>query len=277
MNAMITDQTAWARDLDAAAQLSSPEEYEAFAAAVDAVTGEEGDATLEALLAAVRLAHDLGAYEGLHNALWRFPPARLGTFLGARLPAFLRRMNRHQQVLRFLVPLLPGGVGHAAFGPFVEALRALPAADQATVRRAVRDWAREGAELEPLGEALTGASQPKRTAALPPPPEDWPARWKANLAALRADQPVRVWKEGRPDELPQVVALLAEPLGAGWRQADRLTTPLFLSFAKRLWPAFVAAVAALPPAQRERLLAQVGRTSRDRGRTLRDALERPGG
>ena len=272
------DLDGWRARLSGAARLETPEEDARFFACCDAVTGQEDPVVIDALVDAVRVADDHGVYEAVHNALWRFPPEVLGARLGALLPAWYRRMRRHPyQVDRFLGPVL--GVGEAARPALIAAVRALPAAERAAVARAWGRWAVEQVEAEALVDALRDrpARRPKAPA-LPEPPAAWPDAWKAWLATLRAGENPMLWQTGSREEMEAVAALLAEPLGAGWRHVEALTNPLYIAFAKALWPEFVARVASFPADARAQVLAQLKQATgrrgaqHDRARILDEAM-----
>ncbi len=276
--------TTWSAALDASAALRTPDDAARFCACCDAVTGAEDPVpALEALVAAVLKEDDHGVYEALHNALWRFPPEILGATLGRLLPGWYRRMRRAPfQVERFLGVLL--GVGAAARPAFIEALRALPATERAAVRRAFERWALEAPDVEGLVEPLRDKpKKPARAPALPDPPAEWPAEWKAHLAALRAGESVTgVWSSGSLEEMEIVAALLTQPVGKDYRHLDTLSYPLYGSFAKKHWRAFVAKVASFDSEAREMVIAQLTKASGrnvkrfDRGAILREALEGKG-
>lgn len=265
--------TAWKARLKRTARLASGRDFEEFAAAVAEVRGNEPDDVIDALLEAVRAPEDHGAYEGLHDALWRFPEARLATALARRLPALIRRMNKHDQVLRFVSPLFGEGVGRDALPPFLAAARALPSKDRATLRRAVSGWAKEHQEIESVVGALAGKKMEREVEdAPPPPPATWPKEWRGALAKLRSGMHAVTWKTSTVKELPRIVALLTQPLGRGWREAEALTNPLYISFAKKLWPDFVDAVRALDDDDRKTLLSQLARVDRARAKRLRESV-----
>lgn len=270
----IKNRAAWIAALDRAASLSRPDDHALFCALVSQVTGKEGDEVFDALIAAIRVRDDLGSYEAVHNAIWRFPSDWLGRALASRLPGLSRRMQRHDQVERFLCPLL--GVGARARASFVIAARALPAKDLSTVRAALKRWSDDSDAEDFGGWGTLFVELGGRVAAedpTPPPPEHWPRDWKAALNNLRGHGGrASFWKTGKPEELDKIVALMSQPLGKGWRELDALTNPLFVSFAKRHWALFVRKVAKLPVAQRACLLEQLARKAPKRAAALRTAI-----
>ena len=116
-----------------------------FTELVKQVKGDEGSAAFLSLIDAVRAPEDYGAYESLHNALWRFPPEILGPQMVRALPQLIERMGQFDQVERFLVPL--AGWGKRNYAPvFLKALNAAPSEEQQAIRRALPNVM---ADLEP--------------------------------------------------------------------------------------------------------------------------------
>ena len=133
----------------------TPEEVEArfkrYVELMEFVTGQEPQGVFQAIIDSIRVPEDLGAYEAVHNALWRFPPASFAEYMIAALPIFIVRMAPHDQVARFLCPLL--GHGRETYLPvFNEELgRAAPQA-QAAILAFVRDsedWFTDPADIRP--------------------------------------------------------------------------------------------------------------------------------
>ncbi|MFM2246688.1 MAG: hypothetical protein RL071_2762, partial [Pseudomonadota bacterium] len=155
----------------------------------------------------------------------------------------------------------------AALPALRAALEAHPAADRAAVGRAAARLVAELPEAAPLATAL-GAPAPRapRAAPLPPAPVGWPAAWVARLDAVRAGAlPTDLWVTGAEDELDGVIALLTQPLGAGERHLEAMTNPLYIAFARKHWPLYLARVAALGPDEKDALMANLRKASRRKG------------
>jgi hypothetical protein len=112
---------------------TSPEEAERrfnrYVQLVNMVNGKETQEVFQALIDSVRVPEDYGAYEAVHNAIWKFPPDTFAEYFVAALPKFIRRMAKYDQVARFLYPLT--GPGRRKYLPaFVSALGSAPPADR---------------------------------------------------------------------------------------------------------------------------------------------------
>lgn len=115
---------------------TSPEEAERrlnrYVQLVDMVNGKETQEVFQTLIDSVCVPEDYGAYETVHDAIWKFPPDHFAEYFVAALPKFIRRMAKHDQVTRFLSPLT--GHGRRKYLPaFVSALESAPPADRKTI------------------------------------------------------------------------------------------------------------------------------------------------
>jgi hypothetical protein len=70
------------------------------------ITGKEPQEVFQAIVDSIQAPDDYGVYETTHNALWRFPPKEFAEYFVAALPELISRMARHDQVGRFLCPLV---------------------------------------------------------------------------------------------------------------------------------------------------------------------------
>lgn len=113
---------------------------------VDMVNGKETQEVFQALVDSIRVPEDYGAYEAVHNALWKFPPQKFADFFVAALPKLIRRMAKHDQVARFLCPL--NGHGRRKYLPgFVAALDNAAPADRKAVLNFIKKNSDELGEL----------------------------------------------------------------------------------------------------------------------------------
>jgi hypothetical protein len=256
----------WKPALVAAGALRTDAQVDAYTALIAKVRGREGRAGFDAVLASIRARHDHGVYEGAHNALWRFPPGELGAWLADALPAFQKRMGRHDQVHRFYGPLT---VRRAARASFVRGVKAFAPAARRAVVATLRRWSVEDDDWEPILADL-GVAVPAATDA-GAAPASWPRPWRTLLDEVRAGKKElgSAWgASGQASALPRVIAFMTVEQGARWREIDNLTNPLFVSYAKRHYPAFVALVRKLPAEERARLLANLGRAAPTKRRQL---------
>jgi hypothetical protein len=186
--------------------------------------------------------------------------------MAAALPAFQRRMGRHDQVHRFYGPIPSRKKVRAGF---VRGVGALGAAERRGVLALLRRWSVEADEWEGvLAELGAPVTPPAKVGAAP---ASWPRAWRTLLAQVHAGKRnlVAAWGyHGKVDALPRVVAFMTVDHGALWREVDALTNPLFFSFARPHYPLFVKMVRALPAADRARLLANLGRAAPRKRRQL---------
>lgn len=260
---------AWRRELASAQRLRTQGECERYAALCAVVTGREKGDCFQALVDSLVKAEDHGVYEATHNAFWRFPAARLGPLWARALPGLLARMERHEQVERFLCPYC--GWARESHGPaFVRAVKALEPALQRRVVRALRKWAGQVPEWEPLVVAIAGPVRKPRSLPEFVVPEAWPAPWKR---LIRGN--LLVWDRSRPAVAADLVlAVLLLPPSTLDLKANLLVVPLF-TYAARHRPAFVARLRALSDADRERVrdsLARIAKTPEGRGHKVAQAL-----
>jgi hypothetical protein len=186
--------------------------------------------------------------------------------MAAALPAFHKRMGRHDQVHRFYGPITKR---RRARETFLRGVDALPAPQRRSVIALLRRWSREDDAWESVLAAL-GAPVAK-AAPLATAPPTWPKGWRDLFAEVRAGtkELVAAWgADGRPSALPRVIAFMAVDPGPLWREIDSLSNPLFISFAKAQYPAFVTRVRALPADERARLLANLGKAAPRKRRQL---------
>jgi hypothetical protein len=85
------------------------ERFRRYVRLLDMVTGKEPQEVFQAIVDSVRVPEDYGAYERVHNALWKFPPEKFAEYFVAALPTLIRRMAQYDQVGRFLCPLTGHG------------------------------------------------------------------------------------------------------------------------------------------------------------------------
>lgn len=260
---------AWRRALASVQGLRTAGDCERYAALCEAVTGGETGACFQALVDSLVRPEDHGVYEGTHNAFWRFPAARLGPLWARALPGLLTRMERHEQVERFLCPYC--GWARESHGPaFVRAVKALEPALQRRVVRALRKWAGQVPEWEPFVAAIAGPARKPRSLPELVVPEAWLPSWKR---LIRGD--LLVWDRLPPAAAADLVlaALLLPPSTLDLK-ANLLVVPLF-TYAARHRPAFVARLRALPDVDRERVrdsLARIAKTPEGRGHKVAQAL-----
>lgn len=249
----------WKRALLAAAPLRTDAAVTAYSKLVAMVRGREGRAAFDALVASVRAPDDHGVYEGTHNAIWRFPPEQLGTWMADVLVAFQKRMGRHDQVHRFYGSLTTRKKAGAAF---VAAVKKKPAAARRAIVAILRRWSIDEEDWEPVLAAL-GAPVAAPSAG-GEPPASWPRPWRALHAEVRAGKKSLgdAWGyHGKPEAIPRVIAFMTIDPGPRWREIDALSNPVFISFAKKHYPAFVKQVRALPADEKTRLIAHLGRAA----------------
>jgi len=150
--------TEWCKELLSNSKLvqddddsTSPEEAERrfnrYVQLVDMVNGKEPQEVFQALADSIRVPEDYGAYEAVHNALWKFSPDNFAEYFVAALPKLIRRMAKHEQVARFLCPLT--GHGRRNYLPaFVSALDCASSVDRKTILNFIKK------NSEELGDVL---------------------------------------------------------------------------------------------------------------------------
>lgn len=124
----------------------APEEAERrfnrFVQLVDMVNGKETQAVFQSLVDAIRMPEDYGAYEALHTALWKFPPEKFAEYFVSALPRLIKRMSKHNQVSRFLLPL--SGQGRRKYlSAFVAALESASDSDRKAILNFIKKHADE--------------------------------------------------------------------------------------------------------------------------------------
>ena len=105
---------------------------------VDMVNGKEAQEVFQALVDSICVSEDYGAYEAVHNAIWKFPPGNFAEYFVPALPKLIRRMAKHDQVARFLCPLT--GHGRRKYLPaFVSALDSASPVDRKTILNFIKN------------------------------------------------------------------------------------------------------------------------------------------
>ncbi|QDV23871.1 hypothetical protein [Aureliella helgolandensis] len=116
---------------------------------VDMVNGKEAQEVFQALVDSIRVPEDYGAFEAVHRALWKFSPDDFADYFVAALPKLIRRMAKHDQVVRFLIPL----TGHARrkyLPAFHAALDRASPGDRRTILNFVKRNSEELGDVLPL-------------------------------------------------------------------------------------------------------------------------------
>ncbi len=131
-------------------QEQAEERFNRYVQLIDMVTGRESRQVFQALVDSIRASEDYGAYEGTHNALWKFPPDKFAEYLVPALPRLIERMARHDQVGRFLCPLF-GWAKDEYLPAFNQALGRAPTKTQEAIVAFVREdedgWFEDNADL----------------------------------------------------------------------------------------------------------------------------------
>lgn len=281
------DFNAWSAALGAVQNFEHDEDYQKFDMLVNTVTGKEDERVLRRLIDAVCVEYDNGPYEGLHNAIWRFPGPMVSRVLGEVLPAFQRRMGFAPfQVWRFYLPL---GETPENIQAFIAAAQSWNTEDAelglATLQQWCTDRYKDEVQWTPVVVALGGRPLPRTPT--DPPPEDWPQVYKDKLAAWRAlppdDTSLKVFWAGSKAEneatwksdLPLLVQALALRHGPKWRDVKVWLNPLSF-FARSLWPHFIEAMANADPQIRNRALANITRTNAPYAQNIQRELQELG-
>ena len=246
------------------------EDYHEFDRLTTSITGKEDIAWLDCLLDSICVEDDYGPYEGLYNAIWRFPIATAGKRLGEYLPALQRRMAHAPfQVWRFYIPIPHEKESTDAF---LEAAAQWNSEDLKLGLDTIKAWitqsGRDEKEWAPLYQKL-GGKLPTQTPVDPIPDEyQWPAALIERVTNWRALPPdknnVRVfWFGGHEthieewkSDFPRIIEALALRHGNKWRDINVWINP-FGTFARKLYPDFVEAFAKAPEDIRNRALANV--------------------
>ncbi len=134
-------------DDDTVAPEEAERRFNRFVQLVDMVNGKETQLVFQTLVDAIRMPEDYGAYESIHNALWKFPPEHFAEYFVGALPKLIRRMSRHDQVARFLGPL--NGNGRRKYLPaFVAALSSASPSDKKTILNFIKKNCEELGDVE---------------------------------------------------------------------------------------------------------------------------------
>lgn len=121
--------------------------FNRFVQLVDMVNGKESQAVFQALVDSIRMPEDYGAYEAVHDALWKFPPESFAKYFVSSLPKLIKRMAKHDQVARFLCPL--NGHGRRKYLPaFVAALSSASPTDQKTILNFIKKHSDDLGDIE---------------------------------------------------------------------------------------------------------------------------------
>ncbi len=269
------DLARWSAELEGAWSLDSPEHFRRFSHLMDSLTGEESESYAEKLINSIRVPEDLGAYESLYNALWRFPPESIAALLAQNLPSLQRRMGKYDQVSRFLIPIASSAPLREVF--WAKARDYTPS-ERRTVKNAVQEWSREDPVWEALGEGLgvQSLAPPEET-----PPPSWPPLWQKRLAkALKEGGEYCVsglfWKGTLKrwiEDLDFLLAVLSLDLGPHWRQVDPMTNPLWFYSRSTVYPLFLEKLRQLPREQQQKILASVSRANKSKGARLQADLK----
>ena len=84
--------------------------FDRYLELIDRVAGTENQDIFQAVIDSIHAVEDYGAYERTHCALWRFPPAQAGSWIGEAFPALYRRVKRMSfQAQRMILPVLDAG------------------------------------------------------------------------------------------------------------------------------------------------------------------------
>lgn len=238
-----------------------------YVALLDRVTGTEDDRVLAALLASVHPGDDYGAYETTYNAIWAFPSERVGAAIGAYLPTWLEGFDEAAVNVERMLLGLPRDPDAAR--SFRSAARAWSPDQRATTAARIAVWSREDEDWESIGAEL---GVPVHSPATEAPPADWPEPWRRALVDVRRGVVATAWPDRRDPttNFPLVLALMEMDHGSSWREISGLLNP-FVSWAKRCYPDFLAAFAALPAERADRVLANLDRVRPGVAEDLREA------
>lgn len=134
-------------DDDTVAPEEAERRFNRFVQLVDMVNGKETQLVFQTLVDVIRMPEDYGAYESIHNALWKFSPEQFAEYFVGALPKLIRRMSRHDQVARFLCPL--NGHGRRKYLPaFVAALASASRSDKKTILNFIKKNSEELGDVE---------------------------------------------------------------------------------------------------------------------------------
>ncbi len=127
---------------DTASSEEAERRFNRFVQLAEMFNGKETQLVFQTLVDSIRCPNDYGAYESVHNALWKFPPQSFAEYFVGALPKLIKRMAKHDQVARFLAPL--NGHGKRRYLPaFVCALSGAPPADKQTILKFIRKHSEE--------------------------------------------------------------------------------------------------------------------------------------
>jgi hypothetical protein len=264
----------WSTQLEKVWGLKTETDCNKFSDLMYSLNGTENIAFVEKLIDTVRLKDDNGLYEALHNAIWVFPKQTVGQLLARRLPEFQKRMGKHDQVLRFYLPLPHNA---KALNSFFEEAKKWAAPDKRTALSAIKKWSVEVPEWEKILERFEKpVAKPNEDLI----PEEWNDKWKKRLTKGRKDNndyciSQLVWrgtKKNWEEDLDFVVELIALNHGKHWRQVNNMTTPLWGYAHKILYNDFVSKVKKLPEAKRNKLLDNIKKVNKHKYAALTNDL-----
>lgn len=278
------DFATFQMELNAVKHFDNDEDYEKFDRLIETVEGTEGIQWLHCLLDAVCVEDDFGPYEGLHNAIWRFPPEMVGGHLGEYLPSFQRRMSFAPfQVWCFYIPICQIAESQNAF---IAAALQWNEADRKLALETMLNWsdnsAREEAEWAPVLQAL-GYVHPAPQAASPIP-SHWPKPLQEKMQLWRQQPPDITqkkvfWEGGKAAngdqwqrDLPYLVEALSLHHGAKWRDIKVWLNP-FGTFANYLLGDFEQAFSQASPAVQNQALIHIKKVRPQLYQKLKDMGE----
>ena len=253
-------------DEDEAVEQAGIEQYQAM---LDAVTGQEGQETLEAILWSLHPIDDYGIYEAAYSAVSLFDAAVLGETAARVLPEWVARNGDHPSIQTAIMPVAyREDVGAA----FLGAAASWPDDARVEVVRVVESWIRESEDWEPLLRGLGGTVP---AVEVDPIPADWPDDWRDAAEGFRDSGRVDLaWTDERTLEnnFDRVFALLEVSHGSRWRELGDFLNILFIRRRKEL-PVFARALAELPASRREVIVEALERSRPGIAVALRESGE----
>ncbi len=246
------------------------EDYAAFDKLIESITGTEDIQYLNCLLDAICVDDDYGPYEGLYNAIWRFPIETTATRLAQYLPTLQLRMGHAPfQVWRFYIPASQTEEATAAFlktaGEWTEAEREIT---MPILEKWCLQSARDEEAWAPIYKKL-GGKLPKRPPVDPVPEEyGWSPELQERLAVWRAlpagkNNEKVFWFGGHEThteewitDIPHIIEALALRQGEKWRDIMVWLNP-FSFFAQNLYPLFIEELSKTPMGIRNRALSNI--------------------
>ncbi|MCD8401424.1 hypothetical protein [Tenacibaculum finnmarkense] len=268
------DFDSWSLEFEKVWNLKTDSDCKKFSELTYSLKGNEGVRFLEKLIDSVKLKDDFGLYESLYNAIWLFPDNIIGQVLAKKLPEFQKRMGKHDQILRFYLPI-PNNKN--VLNSFLKEANKWSTSEKRTAISAIKKWVIEIEDwesiLEKLGKPITKRKED-------PIPEEWNENWKIKLQKGREKGgefciSEILWKGGKKqwlEDLDFLIEMLSLNHGKHWRQIDNMTNPLWM-YAKRIvYPTFVDTLKKIPLEKQNKILENIKRVNKHKYKTLNEEI-----